>query len=93
MRLGYFWTDCPDGSHVAVNYTVHEDRVTGSVRRWSKDARVNVGRKFEILASEIASGHDGRPEISLEGVCSAPLRIPLDPGAVAEAGLVWKTAA
>ena len=93
MRLGYFWTDCKDGSHVAVNYTVHEDRVTGSVRRWSKDARVNVGRKFEFLAAEIAAGRDGGPEISLDGICSEPLRIPLDVRAVAEGGLPWKTAA
>ena len=93
MRLAYFWTDCPDGSHVAVNYSVHDDRVTGSVRRWSRDTRVNVGRKFEIPAAEITAGGDGRPMITLEGACGEPLRIPLDPRAVEEAGLAGKTAA
>lgn len=93
MRLGYFWRDCPDGSHVAVNYVVHEDRVTGSVRRWSRDVRLNVGRKFEIPAAEISAGGDGGPTISVGGICAEPLQIPLDPGAVAEAGLSWKTAA
>lgn len=93
MLLAYFWTDCPDGSHVAVNYTVHEDRVTGSIRQWSRDSRVNVGRKFEIPAAEITAGESGRPTITLEGICSGPVRIALDPGAVAAAGLVWKTAA
>ncbi len=93
MRLGYFWTDCPDGSHVAVNYAVHEDRVTGSVRHWSRDTRVNIGRKFEFFAPDIATGRDGQPEISLPGICSEPLRIPLDPRAFAEAGFSWKTAA
>jgi hypothetical protein len=93
MQLEYFWTDCPDGLHVAVNYTIHEDRVTGSIRRWSPDGRVNVGRKFEIPAAEVATGQDGGPAIVLEGVCSGPLQIPLDAKAAAQAGLSWKTAA
>ena len=93
MKLSYFWTDCPDGSHVAVNYTVHEDRVSGSIRRWTPDARVNVGRKFEVPASAISAGEDGGPTMTLEGLCSEPVRIPLDPEEVAGAGLVWKTAA
>jgi hypothetical protein len=93
VRLGYFWTDCPDGSHVAVNYAVHEDRVTGSVRRWSRDTRINVGQKFEIFASDIAAGPEGLPAISLSGICSGSMRVPLDPRVLAEAGLSWKTAA
>jgi hypothetical protein len=78
VRLSYYWTDCRDGSHVAVNYTVHEDRVSGSIRRWSRDARTNVGRKFEIPASEISTGEDGRRAILLEGLCEGPLRVPLE---------------
>lgn len=93
MQLAYFWTDCPDGSHVAVNYTVHEDRVSGSIRRWSRDTRTNVGRKFEVPASEIAAGENGLPTMTLDGICERPVRIVLDPRVLADAGLAWKTAA
>ena len=92
MRLSYFWADCPDGSHVAVNYAVHEDRVTGSIRRWSPDSRVNVGRKFEIPASELSADGAGRPTMKLE-ICGEALAVPLDSRAVEEAGLAAKPAA
>ena len=93
MRLEYFWTDCADGSHIAVNYTVHEDRITGSVRRWSRDTRVNVGGKFEISASDLVAGAGGKPEMSLSGFGAESIRIPLDPRVLSEAGFPWKTAA
>ncbi|MGH9441916.1 MAG: hypothetical protein ACRD16_06540 [Thermoanaerobaculia bacterium] len=93
MQLAYFWADCSDGSHVAVNYAVHEDRVTGSIRRWSRDTRINTGRKFEVPAEQIASGDGGRPTMTLDGICTEPVRIVLDPRAVAESGFSWKTAA
>lgn len=82
MKLEYFWTDCPDGSHVAVNWAVWEGRVTGSVRQWSRDTRVNVGRKFDVAASDLARDTDGRPFLVLEGVCGELLRVPLDPARI-----------
>lgn len=51
MKLHYFWTDMPDGSHVAANYTIHLDGISGSVRLWSRDTRVNVGRKFAVATA------------------------------------------
>ena len=78
VKLDYFWTDCPDGSHVAVNWAFWEGRVSGSVRKWSRDTRVNVGRKFDVAPADLARDADGRPVLVLDGVCEEPLRIPLD---------------
>jgi hypothetical protein len=85
VKLEYFWTDCPDGSHVAVNYTVWEGRISGSVRKWSRDTRVNVGRLFDIGPGEIGRDDDGTPVLVLEGICAEPLRIPLDPVRIRQA--------
>lgn len=87
MKLNYFWTDCADGSHVAVNYTVHEDRVSGSLRHWTPDTTVNEGRKFDIPASEISRDADGRRYLSFSGVCAGEIRFPLDASALSEAGM------
>jgi hypothetical protein len=93
VRLNYYWTDCEDGSHVAVNYTVHDDRVSGSVRRWTADLKVNVGRKFEVAKEKLGRDAEGGPAIVLEGVCAGAVVVPLDAGAVREAGLEWNRAA
>jgi hypothetical protein len=82
VKLDYFWADCADGSHVAVNWAFWEGKITGSVRKWSRDTRVNVGRKFDIAPSDLAHDPDGRPVLVLEGVCAEPLRIPLDPARI-----------
>ncbi len=82
MKQEYFWADCADGSHVAVNWAVWEGRITGSVRRWTPDTRVNVGRKFDLAPAELERDPEGRPFLVLEGVCEEPLRIPLDPARV-----------
>ncbi len=93
MRLNYFWTDCEDGSHIAVNYTVHEDRVSGSARRWTPDLKVNVGRKFEVAKDGLGRDAQGWPAVVLEGLCASAVVVPLDPRAVSEAGLEWNRAA
>lgn len=93
MRLNYHWTDCEDGSHVAVNYTVHEDRVSGSVRRWSADRTTNFGRKFEFAKEAIELDAAGRPAFRLKGICAGAIVVPLDPKAIREAGLEWNQAA
>lgn len=85
MKLNYFWTDCADGSHVAVNYTVYEDRVSGSLRRWSPDASVNEGRKFDVPAAQLSRDERGRPVLALDAVGPGRLEIPLDASALAEA--------
>lgn len=86
MKLEYFWADCEDGSHVAVNYTAWEGRITGSVRRWSRDTRVNVGHPFSVAPGELGKDAAGAPVLVLEGVCAErPLRIPLDPEIVRRA--------
>ncbi len=87
MRLNYYWTDCADGSHVAVNYTVHEDRVSGSLRHWSPDASVNEGKKFEIPAQEISRDEKGRPFLVFPGFCAGEIRFSLDASAISEAGM------
>jgi len=85
LKLEYFWADCPDGSHVAVNYTVGEGRVSGSVRHWSKDAKVNVGRQFTVPAGELQKDSHGAPVLVLDGICASPLRVPIDPESVRRA--------
>jgi hypothetical protein len=67
MKLHYFWTDLPDGSHVAVNYTVRAEGVSGSFRVWSRDTRVNIGRKFMVPAGEIHRDAGGHPEFRISG--------------------------
>ena len=82
MQLEYFWADCEDGSHVAVNWAVWDGRISGSVRRWTPDMRVNVGRKFDVTPAELSRDADGRPVLVLDGICGDPLRVPLDPARV-----------
>jgi len=78
VKLEYFWADCADGSHVAVNYTFWEGQVSGSIRRWSPDGRVNGGRRFEVPLGELARDERGA-HLVLDGACEGALRIPLDP--------------
>jgi hypothetical protein len=78
VKLEYFWADCADGSHVAVNYTFWEGQVSGSVRRWSPDGRVNGGRRFEVPLAQLERDGEGA-SLVLDAVCENPLRIPLDP--------------
>jgi hypothetical protein len=85
LKLEYFWADCPDGSHVAVNYTVREGRISGSVRHWSKDSKVNVGRQFSVLPGELEKDAHGAPVLVLDGICAAPLRVSIDAASVRRA--------
>lgn len=85
MKLEYFWTDCPDGSHVAVNYTVREGKISGSVRHWSRDSKMNVGRQFTVLPGDLDTDAHGAPVLVLEGICAAPLRVPIDAESVRRA--------
>ena len=82
VKLEYFWTDCADGSHVAVNWAVWDGRISGSARRWSADMRLNVGRKFDLAPADLGRDEEGRPVLVLDGLCAGPLRIPLDPARV-----------
>jgi len=85
VKLEYFWADCPDGSHVAVNYTAAEGKISGSVRMWSRDSKVNRGRQFSVALAELAQDAHGGPVLVLDGVCAEPLRVPIDPATVRQA--------
>jgi hypothetical protein len=85
LKLEYFWADCPDGSHVAVNYTAGEGKISGSVRMWSRDAKVNRGRQFSVPLAELDRDAGGAPVLVLDGVCAEPLRVPIDPATVRQA--------
>lgn len=85
MKLEYFWADCPDGSHVAVNYTVREGRISGSARHWSRDGRVNVGRQFTVLPGALEKDARGALFLVLEGICAGPLRVAIDAASVRRA--------
>ena len=89
MKLEYYWTDLADGSHVAVNYAAWEGKISGSVRHWSADTRVNVGRAFSIEPSALIRQTDGSAIMRLEGVGDAPLDVPIPARVVsaAEAGI------
>lgn len=85
MKLEYFWADCPDGSHVAVNYTAGEGKISGSVRMWSRDAKVNRGRQFSVALAELGRDGGGAPVLVLDGVCAEPLRVPIGPATIRQA--------
>jgi hypothetical protein len=93
VKLNYFWTDCADGSHVAVNYTVYEDRVSGSVRRWSRDRSTNIGRKFEVSLGDLGRDVRGVPALRFDGICEGEVLVPLDEEAMRQAGMSWNRAA
>ncbi|MGH9368505.1 MAG: hypothetical protein ACRD3M_12610 [Thermoanaerobaculia bacterium] len=71
--MNYYWTECPGcGCHVAVNYTVYPEKVSGSLRRWSQDRSVNDGRLLEVPASALAA--DGGFAASC--VCGREIAVP-----------------
>jgi hypothetical protein len=86
VKLNYFSIDCADGSHVAVNYTLREDRLSGSARRWSPDRKVNFGRRLEAARDDLERGPDGAFRLRIDGICAEPILVPLDGRAVREAG-------
>jgi hypothetical protein len=75
--MNYHWTDCPGCScHVAVNWIVRPEGVSGSLRRWSPDRSINDGKPFAAPAETAA----GSLEVSC--VCGTPIRLPERPDAV-----------
>lgn len=85
MKLEYYWTDLPDGSHVAVNYAAWEGKITGSVRHWSRDTRMNVGRSFSVAPGDLTRNADGSAILRLEQVGDAALSVPIPAAIVAAA--------
>jgi len=75
--MNYHWTDCPScGCHVAVNWIVRPEGVSGSLRRWSPDRSINDGRPIDLPPDAPATGWE------IPCVCGAPIRIPERPDAV-----------
>jgi hypothetical protein len=75
--MNYHWTDC--GSchcHVAVNWTVRPEDVSGSLRRWSPDRSINDGKPFAFRGPELSAG------LVVPCVCGAPIPLPERPDAV-----------
>ncbi len=78
--MNYHWTDCPNClCHVAVNWIVRPEGVSGSVRRWSVDRSINDGKPFAVPSGQRA-GAEGA--ISVDCVCGAPIALPEQPDAV-----------
>lgn len=73
--MNYHWLDCSNcHCHVAINWTVTADRLSGSVRRWASDRSINDGKAFSLEA------HAAGAVVSC--VCGAPIPLPLQPDAV-----------
>jgi hypothetical protein len=71
--LTYFWTDCPNcHCHVAINTTAYPDKLSGSLRRWSRNGSINDGRSFEIASGALAP--DGGFTVAC--VCGQVLDVP-----------------
>jgi hypothetical protein len=72
----YYWTECP-GCHceVAVNTVAAAGKVTGSLRRWSRDRSINDGRAIRGTPLDAEGG------FATECVCGRLLTF----GAVASA--------
>jgi hypothetical protein len=79
--LNYYWTDCPGCQcQVAINFTVREEKISGSLRRWSYDRSINDGRRFEVPAGSLAA----EGGFSTPCVCGQELRVPSTPSATGE---------
>lgn len=79
--MNYHWPECSNcGCHVAVNWTVTAETLSGSVRRWSPDRSINDGKPFSV-----PRGAD--PQVPAAGVvvscvCGATIPLPGRPDAV-----------
>lgn len=79
--MNYHWRDCPGcGCHVAVNWTVTTDDLSGSVRRWSSDRSINDGKAFSLPRGEDPEAPAAGGIVSC--VCGASLPLPAKPDAV-----------
>jgi hypothetical protein len=75
--MNYHWTTCPNClCQVAVNWSVREEGITGSLRRWSADRSINDGRPFVVPRAPA-----GTPPPAT-CVCGAPIVLPDRPDAV-----------
>lgn len=70
--MNYVWTECPGcRCQITIQFTESAGRLTGSVRRWSRDRSVNDGRLLEVLRSAVAA--DGGFEAPC--VCGATIAV------------------
>lgn len=75
--MNYHWTTCPNClCQVTVNWSVREEGISGSLRRWSTDRSINDGRAFSASRDTIATNR------SATCVCGAPIALPEIPDAV-----------
>jgi hypothetical protein len=75
--VNYHWTTCPNCScQVAVNWSVRDDGVLGSLRRWSSDRSTNDGRPFVVPRAEMTTA------LVATCVCGAAIPLPERPDAV-----------
>jgi len=75
--VNYHWTTCPNClCQITVGWSVREDGVSGSLRRWSSDRSTNDGRPFAIPRGAAASA------MAATCVCGAAIALPDRPDAV-----------
>ena len=54
--MNYFWGACAKcGCQVTVQFADSPDRLSGSLRRWSTDRRINDGKKMDIARADVAA--------------------------------------
>jgi hypothetical protein len=74
--VNYHWTTCPSClCQITVSWSVREDGVTGSLRRWSSDRSINDGRPFAIPRGAASA-------MAATCVCGAAIALPDRPDAV-----------
>lgn len=79
--MKYYWTECPGcRCQVAINFAVRDEKISGSVRRWSYDRSVNDGRRFEVPEGSL----DADGSFATPCVCGQELRVPATPSATGE---------
>jgi hypothetical protein len=75
--MNYHWTICPSCScQIAVNWSLRDGGVTGSLRRWSADRSINDGRPFVVPAADVGAA------LTAVCVCGTPIPLPDQPDAV-----------
>ena len=71
--MNYYWTDCPGcGCQLVIHSTAYPDKVSGSLRRWSRDRSINDGRPFEVAASALSESGG----FATSCVCGTQIAVP-----------------
>lgn len=77
--MKYHWMDCPKcHCHLAINYSESPQGLSGSLRRWSVDSRINDGRALRLPRAELPAGGG----FSTTCVCGEPIAVSSTPDAV-----------